>query len=48
MNNKEITSSNEEKLWDILTDSKLNFGSHITTLCKKGDQKLSAFARTSL
>ena len=26
-------------------DSKLNFDSHITSLCKKADQKLSALAR---
>ena len=44
-NNNEIASSNEEKLLVILLDSKLNFGSRITSLCKKADQKLSALAR---
>ena len=45
MNNNEIASSNEEKLLGILLDSKLNFDSHITPLCKKAGQKLSALAR---
>ena len=39
-NNKEITSSNEEKLLGILSDSKLNFDSDITSLCKKAGQNL--------
>ena len=38
LNNNEIASSNEEKL-------KLNFDSHITSLCKKAGQELSAPAR---
>ena len=45
LNNNEIASSNEEKLFGILLDSKLNFDSHITSLCKKAGQKLSALAR---
>ena len=36
LNNNEIASSNanEEKFLGILLDSKLNFDSHITSLCK--------------
>ena len=44
-NNNEIASSNEEKILDILLDSKLNFESHIISLCKKAGQKPSANAR---
>ena len=47
LNNNEIASSNEEKLLGILLDSKLNFDSHITSLCKKAGQKRSALARIS-
>ena len=45
LNNHEFTSSNEEKLLGILLDSKLDFESHITSLCKKSGQKLSTLAR---
>ena len=45
LNNNEIASSNEEKHLGILFDSKLNFDSHITSLCKKVGQKLNALAR---
>ena len=37
--------SNEEKLLCFLLDIKLNFDSHISSLCKKADQNLSALAR---
>ena len=40
LNSNEIASSNEEKLLGILLDSKLNFDSHMTSLCKKAGQKL--------
>ena len=43
--NNEISSSNEEKLLGILLGSKLNFDSHITSLCKKVGKKRSALAR---
>ena len=44
LNNNEIACSNEERLLGILLDSKLNFESHIISLCKKAGQKLSALA----
>ena len=47
LNNDEIASFNEEKLFGNLLDSKLNFDSHITSLFKKAGQKLSALARIS-
>ena len=40
-----LASSNEQKILGIALDSKLNFDSHITSLCKKSGQKLYALAR---
>ena len=45
LNNIKITCSNEEKLLGIFLDSKLNFESHIGSLCRKAGQKLSVLAR---
>ena len=42
---KKITSSNEEKLLSNLLESKLNFESHISSLCRKAGQKINALAR---
>ena len=47
LNNNEIASFSEEELLGMLIDSKLKFDSHITSLCKKAGQKLSALARTN-
>ena len=45
LNNSKITSSNEEKLLGIFLDSKLNFESHIGSLCRKAGQKINVLAR---
>ena len=42
-----ITSSSSEELLGILIDSELTFHDHITRLCSKANQKLSALARVS-
>ena len=47
LNNNGIANPNEEKLLGILLKNKLNFDSHITSLCKKASQRLSALARTN-
>ena len=45
LNNNKIACSNEEKLLSIFLESKLNFESHIGSLCRKAGQKISALAR---
>ena len=42
-----ITSTSSEELLGVLTDSELTFHDHITRLCSKANQKLSALARVS-
>ena len=42
-----ITSSSSEELLGVLIDSELTFHHHITRLCSKANQKLSALARVS-
>ena len=45
LNNNKTTSSNEETLLGIFLHSKLNFESHIGSLCRKAGQKISVLAR---
>ena len=45
LNNNEIASFNEKKLLGIVLGRKLNFDSHITSVCKKAGEKRSALAR---
>ena len=45
LNNKEIGNSNEEKLSGVRLDSKLNFNSHIISLCKKAGPKCGVLGR---
>ena len=45
LNNSKITSSNEEKLLGIFLESKLNFESHIGSLCRKTGQNINALAK---
>ena len=45
LNNNKITSSNEERLLGILRDSKQNFESHVSSLCRKVGQNIYALAR---
>ena len=43
----QIFNSNQEKLLGIIIDNKLNFNEHVSSLCKKANQKLHALARVS-
>ena len=44
-NDFEIESSNKEKLLGISVDTTLSFEHHITSLCKKANQKLHGLAK---
>ena len=49
LNDNEIASSSEEKLLGILLGRKLNFESHITSLCKKKQvKKLALFQEKTI
>ena len=41
------TSSSSEELLGVLMDNELTFHNHVTRLCSKANQKLSALARGS-
>ena len=45
--NHSIENSKQQKLLGILLDNKLNFEKHISNLCTKASQKLSALCRVS-
>ena len=45
LKNNKITTSKEEKLLGILLDSKINFESHISSLCRKTGKKINALSR---
>ena len=47
MHDSIITSSSSEELLGVLIDSELTFHDHITRLCSKANQKLSALDRVS-
>ena len=42
-----VEDSSEEKLLGVIIDKKLNFKSHISSICKRASQKLDALARVS-
>ena len=43
--NKKITSERSVRLLGIEIDNQLNFGNHVSTLCKKADSQLNAIGR---
>ena len=45
LNNNEITSSNQEKLLDILLDTTLNFESQTVSPGRKAGQRINVLAR---
>ena len=47
LGNGNISCSSTVELLGIKIDDKLNFNEHVSTLCKKGNQKLHALARIS-
>ena len=47
LGNENISCSATVELLGIKIDDKLNFNEHVSTLCKKGNQKLHALARIS-
>ena len=47
MGSETIQASNSVKLLGVNIDNELNFNTHISNLCKKGNQKLHALARIS-
>ena len=42
-----IWESAEEKLLGVIIDKNLNFNSHLSTMCKKAGQKVTALARVA-
>ena len=42
-----MENSKEQKILGVVIDSKLNFKSHISELCKKASQKVAALSRLS-
>ena len=42
--NETVSSSKYEKLLGVTVDHQLNFNEHVSSLCKKGSQKLNALS----
>ena len=45
--NFSLNNIKEEKILGITIDSKLNFDSHLKSICKKANQKVGALSRVS-